>query len=106
MRQRLKEQDQVEARGRNEGGVLEKTYLQQRDKASTCTVKIGQEALTWRAEMKKLLRLTAGKGVSSKENGTVWEKKISPNTALFGRRKRSPNTTLINKTTVNSIYYP
>jgi len=46
--------------------VLEKTYLQQRDKVSTCMVKIGQEALTWRAEMKKLLRLTVGKGVSSK----------------------------------------
>jgi len=49
-------------------------------------VKIGQEALTWRAEMKKLLRLTTGKGGSSKANDTVWEK------------KRSPNTTQINKT--------
>jgi hypothetical protein len=68
-------------------------------------VKIGQEALTWRAEMKKLLRLTAGKGVSSKANDTVWEKKRSPNTTLFGRRKRSPNTTQINKTPDNSIYY-
>jgi hypothetical protein len=38
-------------------------------------VKIGQEAFTWRAEMKKLLRMTAGKGVSSKANDTVWEKK-------------------------------
>jgi hypothetical protein len=56
-------------------------------------VKIGQEALTWRAEMKKLLRLTAGKGVSSKANDTVWEK------------KKSPNTTQINKTVVNSICY-
>jgi len=73
--------------------VLEKTYLQQRDKVSTCMVKIGQEALTWRAEMKKLLRLTAGKGVSSKANDTVWEK------------KKSPNTTQINKTAVNSICY-
>jgi hypothetical protein len=51
--------------------VLEKTYLQQEDKVSTCMVKIGQEALTWRAEMMKLLRLTAGKGVSSKANDTV-----------------------------------
>jgi hypothetical protein len=41
--------------------VLEKTYLQQRDKVSMCIVKIEQEVLTWRAEMKKLLRLTAGK---------------------------------------------
>jgi len=56
-------------------------------------VKIGQEAFTWRAEMKKLLWLTAGKGVSSKANGTVWEK------------KRSPNTTQINEIVVNSIYY-
>jgi hypothetical protein len=56
-------------------------------------VKIGQEALTWRAEIKKLLRLTAGKGVSSKANDTVWEK------------KKSPNTTQINKTVVNSICY-
>jgi len=50
----------VEAEGRNEGGVWEKTYLQQRNKVSTCMVKIGEEALTWRAEMKRLLRLTAG----------------------------------------------
>jgi hypothetical protein len=91
--------------GRNEGGMLEKTYLQQKDKVSTCMVKIRQEALTWRAEMKKLLRLTTGKGVSSKANGTVWEKKKSPNTTPFGRRKKSPNTTQINKTAVNSIYY-
>jgi hypothetical protein len=56
--------------------------------------------------MKRLLRLTAGKGVSSKKNGTVWEKNRSPNTAQFGRRKKSPNTTLISKTAVNSIYYP
>jgi hypothetical protein len=69
-------------------------------------VKIGQEALTWRVEMKKLLRLTASKGVSSKANDTIWEKKRSPNTAQFGRRKKSQNTTLINKTAVNSIYYP
>jgi hypothetical protein len=96
----------VEAGGRNEGGVWEKTYLQQRNKVSKCMVKIGQEALTWRAEMKRLLWLTAGKGVSSKKNGTVWEKNRSPNTAQFGRRKKSPNTTLINKTAVNSIYYP
>ena len=33
-------------------------------------------------------------GVSSKANGTVWEK------------KGSPNTTQINKTAVKSIYYP
>jgi hypothetical protein len=64
----------VEVGGRNEGGVWEKTYLQQRNKVSKCMVKIGQEALTWRAEMKRLLQLTAGKGVSSKTNGTVWEK--------------------------------
>jgi hypothetical protein len=50
-------------------------------------VKIGQEALTWRAEMKRLLRLTAGKGVSiwvkqhrlgeeqKSKYGTDWEKK-------------------------------
>jgi hypothetical protein len=56
-------------------------------------VKIGQEALTWRAEMKKLMRLTADKGVSSKANDTVWEK------------KKNPNTTQINKTAVNSICY-
>ena len=96
----------VEAGRRNEGGVWEKTYLQQRNKVSTCRVKIGQETLTWRAEMKKLLRLTAGKGVSSKADGTVWEKKRSPNTAQFGRRKKSPNTTLTNKKAVNPIYYP
>jgi hypothetical protein len=41
--------------------VLEKTYLQQRDKVSTCMVRIEQKILTWRAEMKRLLRLTAGK---------------------------------------------
>jgi hypothetical protein len=56
--------------------------------------------------MKKLVRLTAGKGVSSKADGTVWEKKRSPNTAQFGRRKKSPNTTLTNKKAVNPIYYP
>jgi hypothetical protein len=77
----------VEVGGRNEGGVWEKTYLEQRNKVSTCMVKIGQEALTWRAEMKRLLRLTAGKGVSiwvkqhrlgeeqKSKYGTVWEKK-------------------------------
>jgi len=61
---------------------LEKTYLQQRDKVSTCMVKIGQEALTWRAEMKKLLRLTKFKSKrhrlgEEKESkyGTIWEKK-------------------------------
>jgi hypothetical protein len=37
-------------------------------------VRIEQKILTWRAEMKRLLQLTAGKGVSSKTNGTVWEK--------------------------------
>jgi len=39
---------------------------------------------------------TAGswQGVSSKANGTIWEK------------KRSPNTTQIYKTAVKSIYYP
>jgi hypothetical protein len=73
--------------------MLEKTYLQQKDKVSTCMVKIGQEALTWRAEMKKLMRLTADKGVSSKANDTVWEK------------KKNPNTTQINKAAVNSICY-
>jgi len=56
-------------------------------------VKIGQEALTWRAEMMKLLRLTAGKGVSLKANDTVWEK------------KRSPNTKQINKTAGKPIFY-
>lgn len=86
--QRLKERDQVEAGKRNEGDVLEKTHLQQRNKVSTCMVKIEKEALTWRVEMKKLLRLTAGKGVSSKANDTVWEKRRSPNTIPFGRRKR------------------
>jgi hypothetical protein len=77
----------VEVGGRNEGGVWEKTYLQQRNKVSTCMVKIGQEALTWRAEMKRLLRLTASKGVSiwvkqhrlgeeqKSKYDTVWEKK-------------------------------
>ena len=61
---------------------MEKTYLQQRDKVSTCMVKIGQEALTWRAEMKKLLRLTKFKSKrqrlgEEKESkyDTVWEKK-------------------------------
>jgi hypothetical protein len=45
-------------------------------------VKIGQEALMWRAEMKKLLRLTKFKSKRHRlgeENeskyGTVWEKK-------------------------------
>ena len=57
--------------GRNEGGVLEKTYLQQRDKVSTCMVKIGQESLTWKAEIMNLLRLTADKGVSLKANDNV-----------------------------------
>jgi hypothetical protein len=56
--------------------VLEKNYLQQRDKVSTCIVKIGQESLTWRAEIMKLLRLTADKGLSSKANDTVLRKEI------------------------------
>jgi hypothetical protein len=56
--------------------VLEKNYLQQRDKVSTCMVKIGQESLTWRAEIMKLLRLTADKGLSSKANDTVLRKEI------------------------------
>jgi hypothetical protein len=47
--------------GRKKGGVLEKNYLQQRDKVSTCMVKIGQESLTWKAKIMKLLWLTAGK---------------------------------------------
>jgi hypothetical protein len=48
--------------------VLEKNYLQQRDKVSTCMVKIGQESLTWKAEIMKLLQLTANKELSSKAN--------------------------------------
>jgi hypothetical protein len=56
--------------------VLEKNYLQQRDKVSTYMVKIGQEPLTWKAEIMKLLRLTAGKGLSSKANDTVLRKEI------------------------------
>ena len=57
--------------GRNEGNVLGKTFLQQRDKVSTCMVKIGQESLTWKVEIMKLLRLTVGKEISSKANDTV-----------------------------------
>jgi hypothetical protein len=39
-------------------------------------VKIEQESLTWRAEIMKLLRLTADKGLSSKANDTVLRKEI------------------------------
>jgi hypothetical protein len=53
-------------------------------------VKIGQEALTWRAEIMKLLRLIVGKGVSSKANDTVWEKKKSPNTKQINKTVGKP----------------
>jgi hypothetical protein len=56
--------------------VLEKNYLQQRDKVSTCMVKIGQESLTWKAEIMKLLQLTANKELSSKANDTDLRKEI------------------------------
>jgi hypothetical protein len=52
--------------GRKEEGMLETIYLQQRDKVSTCMVKIGQGLLTWKAGMMSLLRLTAGKGIKFK----------------------------------------
>jgi len=70
--------------------VLEKTYLQQGEKVRTRMVKIGQEALTWRAEIMKLLWLIVGKGVSSKANDTVWEKKKSPNTKQINKTVGKP----------------
>jgi len=39
-------------------------------------VKIGQESLTWKAEIMKLLRLTASKGLVSKTNDTILRKEI------------------------------
>ena len=39
-------------------------------------VKIGQESLTWKAEIMKLLQLTANKELSSKANDTDLRKEI------------------------------
>ena len=52
--------------GRKEESVPGKISLQQRDKVSTCMVKIGQEVFMWKAGMMSLLRMKAGKGIKFK----------------------------------------